>query len=349
MSPRTWRTCRGSCSRARAGVRAHLGRGGLGAGPGALERPSRRAPRRCSWATPAIPLAPCWRPSGAARIADIAARHDLLVISDEIYDRLVYGGHRHEAFSALPDMRDRTILLGGFSKAYAMTGWRVGYACAPATCSRASSRSPVPDHVGSDDRSGRRPGGAHRGRAGCPADGRRYDRRRQMFVAGLNRIGLPTVEPRARSTRSPHQWHGLTSEQFSERLLFDHQVAVVPGSAFGRRARVSCEPAWPPATRASRRRSDASSGSSGPWGEPPGAVHAQSGSVSPFANVATSIDRSAVLTADEPIWMGLHRLFIDRIDRSAVRMEEETRLRSARLTLVRRSDRSAVIGKHHSW
>ena len=69
----------------------------------------------------------------------------------------------------------------------------------------------------------------------------------------------------------------------------------------------------------------------------------------PLANVATSIDRSAVLTADEPIWMGLHRLFIDRIDRSAVRMEEETRLRSARLTLVRRSDRSAVIGKHHSW
>ena len=58
-------------------------------------------------------------------------RHDLVVISDEIYDQLVYGGHRHEAFSAMPGMRDRTILIGGFSKAYAMTGWRLGYACAP--------------------------------------------------------------------------------------------------------------------------------------------------------------------------------------------------------------------------
>jgi aminotransferase len=80
---------------------------------------------------------PC-NPTGAVldartirAVAEVARRHDLLVISDEIYDRLVYGGHRHEAFSALPGMRERTILLGGFSKAYAMTGWRVGYACAP--------------------------------------------------------------------------------------------------------------------------------------------------------------------------------------------------------------------------
>ena len=81
---------------------------------------------------------PC-NPTGAvldrrrpcAALADIAARHDLLVVSDEIYDRLVYGDHRHRAFSSLPGARDRTILIGGFSKAYAMTGWRVGWLCAP--------------------------------------------------------------------------------------------------------------------------------------------------------------------------------------------------------------------------
>src|SRR4029453_2265298 len=65
-------------------------------------------------------------------LADIAVRHDLLVYSDEIYDRLAYGTYRHRAMSALPGMRDRTILMGGFSKAYAMTGWRVGYVAAPA-------------------------------------------------------------------------------------------------------------------------------------------------------------------------------------------------------------------------
>ena len=64
-------------------------------------------------------------------MADIARRHDLIVVSDEIYDRLVYGGHRHVPSRHCPGMRERTILIGGFSKAYAMTGWRVGYVCAP--------------------------------------------------------------------------------------------------------------------------------------------------------------------------------------------------------------------------
>ena len=81
-------------------------------------------------------------PATLRALADIAVRHDLLVVSDEIYDRLVYGGHRHEPIASLPGMRERTVLIGGFSKAYAMTGWRVGWLCAPrGTSSRASSRS----------------------------------------------------------------------------------------------------------------------------------------------------------------------------------------------------------------
>jgi aminotransferase len=174
-------------------------------------------------------------PETIRALADIVERHDLLVVSDEIYDRLVYGGHRHEAFSALPGMRDRTILLGGFSKSYAMTGWRVGYVCAPADLlegivkvhqynimsapTAAQDAALVALTTGEED--------VRRMVA-------EYDRRRRMFVAGLNRIGLPTVEPRGAFYAFPSiAGTGLTSERFSERLLFEHQVAVVPGTAFG--------------------------------------------------------------------------------------------------------------------
>src|SRR6185312_8313104 len=81
---------------------------------------------------PCNPTGAVLPPAALAEIARIAERHDLLVYSDEIYDRLAYGDYRHQAFSALPGMRERTILMGGFSKAYAMTGWRVGFLCAPA-------------------------------------------------------------------------------------------------------------------------------------------------------------------------------------------------------------------------
>ena len=120
---------------------------------------------------------PC-NPTGAVlpddvqdALADIAVRHDLLVYSDEIYDRLAYGTYRHRAMSALPGMRERTILMGGFSKAYAMTGWRVGYVAAPAGDPRGDREGPpVRDHVGPDDGAGRRARGDHRGRAGRRAD-----------------------------------------------------------------------------------------------------------------------------------------------------------------------------------
>ena len=87
---------------------------------------SRRARRRSSSAIRTIPPAPCWTGPSSRRSPRSPSEHDLLVYSDEIYDRLVYGDHEHTAFSALPGMRERTVLLGGFSKSYAMTGWRIG-------------------------------------------------------------------------------------------------------------------------------------------------------------------------------------------------------------------------------
>jgi len=168
-------------------------------------------------------------------IAEVAERHDLLVISDEIYDRLVYGGHRHEAFSALPGMRGRTVLLGGFSKAYAMTGWRVGYVCAPVDLLEGILKihqyiimsAPT---VAQD--------AALAGLLDADADVERmvaeYDRRRQLFVAGLNRIGLETAEPLGAFYTFPHiGGTGLSSAEFAERLLREQEVAVIPGDVFG--------------------------------------------------------------------------------------------------------------------
>ncbi len=174
-------------------------------------------------------------PDRIRAIAEIAERHDLLVISDEIYDRLVYGGHRHEAFSALPGMRERTILLGGFSKAYAMTGWRIGYACAPADLLEGILKvhqywimsAPT---VAQD--------AALAALTYADADVERmvaeYDRRRRLFVTGLDRIGLPTVEPLGAFYAFPDiSVTGLGSDEFAERLLREEGVAVVPGYAFG--------------------------------------------------------------------------------------------------------------------
>ncbi len=104
-------------------------------------------------------------PERLRALAAIAERHDLLVISDEIYDRLVYGGHRHEAFSAMPGMRDRTILLGGFSKAYAMTGWRIGYRLRPRGPHRGHREgAPVHHHVRAHGGAGCCAGGTGRSR-----------------------------------------------------------------------------------------------------------------------------------------------------------------------------------------
>jgi aminotransferase len=185
---------------------------------------------------------PC-NPTGAVlpdnvqdELAAIVERHDLLVYSDEIYDRLAYGSYRHRAFSALPGMRDRTILMGGFSKAYAMTGWRVGYLAAPA----AILEGIVKVHqYGIMSAPTTAQDAALEAIVGGEADVERmraeYDRRRRLVVDGLNASGLRAFEPRGAFYAFPEVTTatGLSSEDFAQGLLQEERVAVIPGSAFG--------------------------------------------------------------------------------------------------------------------
>jgi len=171
----------------------------------------------------------------AERLAEIAVRHDLLVYSDEIYDRLVYGGHRHRAMSALPGMRERTILMGGFSKAYAMTGWRVGWLCAPAHLIEGIVK--VHQYAIMSAPTTAQDAAVHalaHGEADVIRMHAEYDRRRILMLDGLNAAGLTTFEPRGAFYCFPRITStGLDSETFAGRLLEEEHVAVVPGSAFG--------------------------------------------------------------------------------------------------------------------
>jgi aminotransferase len=185
---------------------------------------------------------PC-NPTGAVlpddvqdELAAIADRHDLLVYSDEIYDRLAYGSYRHRAFSALPGMRDRTILMGGFSKAYAMTGWRVGYLAAPAGILdgivKVHQYGIMSAPTAAQDAALEALRGAESDVEWMLAE---YDRRRRLVVDRLNEIGLRTFEPRGAFYAFPEVTSatGLSSDAFAEQLLAEEHVAVVPGSAFG--------------------------------------------------------------------------------------------------------------------
>lgn len=168
------------------------------------------------------------------KVAQLAEERDLLVYSDEIYDRLVYGVE-HTCFASLPGMRQRTILLGGFSKAYAMTGWRVGYVCAPADLLHGIFKvhqyvtmcaPTVSQHAAVE--------ALRNGEPDVQEMVAEYDRRRRVIVGGLNRLGLRTFEPHGAFYCFPSVKNsGMTSEVFAERLLLEEKVAVVPGEAFG--------------------------------------------------------------------------------------------------------------------
>jgi aminotransferase len=167
-------------------------------------------------------------------IAKLAVEHDLIVASDEVYSRLVYGTE-HVSIATLPGMQERTVLLDGFSKAYAMTGWRVGYVAAPThileamlkvhqyaiMCAGTSAQEAALEALRHGEEDVER----------MHAD---YARRGTMFVEGLNRIGLPANAPRGAFYAFPYVGAtGMTDEEFAEKLLFEEKVAVVPGSSFG--------------------------------------------------------------------------------------------------------------------
>jgi len=167
-------------------------------------------------------------------IADIAQKHNILVISDEIYDRLVYG-HEHVCFPSLPGMQERTLLLGGFSKSYAMTGWRVGYAAGPASVIEGLVR--IHQYSVMSAPTTAQYGALKALQVGEPfvqEMRREYDRRRKLIHEGLNDLGLPTFEPHGAFYVFPSiHSTGMDDETFAERLLMEEKVAVVPGSAFG--------------------------------------------------------------------------------------------------------------------
>jgi aminotransferase len=167
-------------------------------------------------------------------IARIAEKHDLLVISDEIYERLTYGVPHH-CFAALPGMKERTVLLGGFSKAYAMTGWRIGYAAGPEEIIAAMLKihqytimcAPTMAQMAALE--------ALRGGENSVIEMvEDYNRRRLVIVKGLCDIGLSCFEPKGAFYAFPNiSITGLSSEAFAEGLLQEEKVAVVPGTAFG--------------------------------------------------------------------------------------------------------------------
>jgi aminotransferase len=167
-------------------------------------------------------------------IARVVQKHDILVISDEIYDRLVYD-IEHVCFASLPGMWERTILLGGFSKAYAMTGWRLGYAAAPAEILEAMSK--VHQYtIMSAPTTAQEAGlvALAEGEAAVEEMRQRYDRRRHLIVDGLNSIGLRCFEPRGAFYAFPTvRGSGMDDAEFAERLLDEERVAVIPGRAFG--------------------------------------------------------------------------------------------------------------------
>jgi len=167
-------------------------------------------------------------------IARLAEQRDLLVISDEIYDRLVYGVE-HTCFAALPGMWQRTVLLGGFSKAYAMTGWRIGYAAAPAEILGAMRKVHQYTIMSAPTMAQFAALEALRSSEEAVQEMRgRYDRRRRLIVEGLNSIGLACFEPRGAFYAFPSiAVTGMDDDEFSERLLMEEKVACVPGSAFG--------------------------------------------------------------------------------------------------------------------
>ncbi len=167
-------------------------------------------------------------------VAEIAEKHNLFVISDEIYDRLVYETE-HVCFSTLPKMKERTILLGGFSKAYAMTGWRLAYACARSELTEAMMKvhqyvmmsAPTPAQFAAIE-------ALNAGEEDVRGMVAEYDRRRKLVVNALNAMGLPCFEPRGAFYAFPNIGSsGMNDETFSERLLMEERVAVIPGSAFG--------------------------------------------------------------------------------------------------------------------
>ena len=167
-------------------------------------------------------------------VAQVLRGTDIMVISDEIYAELTYG-RRHVSLANLTDMYDRTVVVNGFSKSHAMTGWRMGYVCAPKPIIAAMTKlhqfgimsAPTTSQYAAVE-------AMRNGDPDIEHMREEYDSRRRYLVDSLNRIGLPCFEPKGAFYVFPDiRSTGLTSEEFCERFLLEEKVAVIPGSAFG--------------------------------------------------------------------------------------------------------------------
>ncbi len=166
-------------------------------------------------------------------IAKVAEKHDLLVISDEIYDRLTYG-IEHTNFASLPNMQSRSIILGGFSKSHAMTGWRIGYVLAQPEIIAAMRKIHQYSIMSAPTIAQYAAITAIDQEESVQMMRTEYDRRRKLLVGGLNDLGLDCFEPRGAFYAFPRiTLSGMDDETFAEKLLLEEKVAVVPGSAFG--------------------------------------------------------------------------------------------------------------------
>lgn len=169
------------------------------------------------------------------KIADVLRDTDIMVLSDEIYAEMTYGGKKHISIASLPGMRERTVVVNGFSKAYAMTGWRMGYTAAPAPvteqilklhqfgimCAPTTSQFAAIEALKNGDDDIFKMTGE-------------YDYRRRFLVNGLRKIGIPCFEPEGAFYVFPNIGvFGMSSDEFCERLLYEARVAIVPGTAFG--------------------------------------------------------------------------------------------------------------------
>ncbi len=184
---------------------------------------------------PNNPTGAVMRKEDLEAVAEVILEHDLFVLSDEIYCELTFGSERHVSIASLPGMKERTVLINGFSKSYAMTGWRLGYAAAPhiiqeqmlkihqfaIMCAPTTSQYAAISAVKNGD-------------ADVEHMRESYDQRRRFVLHAFKEMGLECFEPNGAFYAFPNiKRFGMTSEEFANRFLREEKVAVVPGTAFG--------------------------------------------------------------------------------------------------------------------
>ena len=186
--------------------------------------------------TPSNPTGGVLAENVLKELAEIAVKNDIMVISDEVYERLLYDDAKHISIASLPGMKERTLLLNGFSKTFAMTGWRLGYACGPAELIKQMTKlhqfgimsAPTTSQYAAIE-------ALRNGESAVQEMREAYNGRRRYLMHAFREMGLECFEPFGAFYVFPSiKEFGLTSEEFAERLLREEHVAVIPGSAFGK-------------------------------------------------------------------------------------------------------------------